>query len=318
MIVSTALPAAQAAARQAPALHATSTVALGSTGNIFKNIFTEAPDGTVFYSRGSVVYVQKGSSAPRVALHARKQVLALAANSAALFVQTGLTVTEYLRASGARVRHWTLTSPVKPITFAGLLVVGHTLWSWTDWGTDSSGFEFARVSRIKTTAVGVHVVSKQAYPVNMAANASGAFFEAARGPSGLVFLVHSTPSGVVHARRAPASPLALADGRLFELAFHNNAHQYIDRYSTTSLRLLSSARVSVNDRGIAGTGLGLIVLNAPCTRITCASATVSKLAANGSRTGTLTVAHAFSVLTGPKAVVVVFSAGHMSLVRLAS
>jgi len=81
MIVSTALPAAQAAARQAPALHATSTVALGSTGNIFKNIFTEAPDGTVFYSRGSVVYVQKGSSAPRVALHARKQVLALAANS---------------------------------------------------------------------------------------------------------------------------------------------------------------------------------------------------------------------------------------------
>jgi len=76
--------------------------------------------------------------------------------------------------------------------------------------------------------------------------------------------------------------------------------------------------VSDSDRNFAGTGLGLLVLNEPCTHITCASATVSKLAANGSRSGTLHLAHAFSVLTGPKAAVVIFSAGHMSLVRLAS
>ena len=53
-----------------PALHKMATIALGSTSNIFKNIFTQAPDGAVFFSRGSVVYVQKGTAAPQVALHA--------------------------------------------------------------------------------------------------------------------------------------------------------------------------------------------------------------------------------------------------------
>jgi len=59
----------------------------------------------VFYSVGSVVHVQKGTSAPHVALHAGRPVLALAASSSKLFVQTGLTVTEYNRAGGASVRH---------------------------------------------------------------------------------------------------------------------------------------------------------------------------------------------------------------------
>jgi hypothetical protein len=73
-------------------------------------------------------HVQKGSAASRVALHAGRPVLALAASSSKLFVETGLTVTEYNRSGGAKVRHWTLTSPVTPITIAGLLVAGHTLW----------------------------------------------------------------------------------------------------------------------------------------------------------------------------------------------
>ena len=315
---------AQAAARaiavhRAPSLHRTATIALGSTRNIFKNIFTQAPDGAVFYSRGSVVYVQKGSTVPRVALHAGRPVLALAASSSKLFVETGLTVTEYNRSGGAKVRHWTLTSPVTPITIAGLLVAGQTLWSWTDWGTDSSGFEFARLSRINTNAAAVHVVDKQAYPVDVAASTAGAFYEDARGTNSLGYLVHATPTGSVHARRGPVGALlALAGGRLDQLAFHADGHQYIDTYSTASLRRSSSARISDNDRMFAGTGLGLVVLNEPCPRLVCATATVSKLAANGSLTGTLTVPDAFSVLTGPKGAVVTVSRGHMSLVRIAS
>jgi len=308
-----------AAAGAAPSLHKTATIALGSTSNIFKNIFTQAPDGAVFYSRGSVVYVQKGNAAPQVALHAGRQVMALAASSSKLFVQTGLTVTEYNRSGGANIRHWTLTSPVTPITIAGLLVVGQTLWSWTDWGTDSSGFEFARLSRINTSAAAVHVVDKQAYPVNVAANSSGVYFEDARGSKSLGYLVHVTPFGGVHARRGPVGALlALAGGRLEQMSFHTNGHQYVDTYSTTTLRRLSSAQILDNDRMFAGTGLGLIVLNEPCTHLVCAKATVSKLATNGSRGGTLTVPNAFSVLTGRDGAVVTVSHGHMSLERIAS
>ncbi|MGN6676151.1 MAG: hypothetical protein ACTHKL_00020, partial [Streptosporangiaceae bacterium] len=304
-----------AAVRTAPLLHKTATIALGSTSNIFKNIFTQAPDGAVFYSRGSVVYVQKGTAAPQVALHAGGAVMALAASSSKLFVQTGLTVTAYNRSGGAKVRHWTLTSPVTPITLAGLLVVGQTLWSWTDWGTDSSGFEFARLSRINTTAAAVHVVDKQAYPVNVAANSSGVYFEDVRGAKSLGYLVHVTPSGGVHARRGPGGALlALAGGRLDQMSFHNNGHQYLDTYSTTTLRRLSSGQISDNDRMFASTGLGLIVLNEPCTHLVCAKATVSKLATNGSRSGTLTVTNAFSVLTGRDGAVVTVTHGHMSLV----
>lgn len=318
-----ALPARAASeaavVRIAPSLHKTAAIALGSTSNIFKNIFTQAPDGAVFYSRGSVVYVQKGSAAPQVALHAGKAVMALAASSSKLFVQTGLTVAEYNRSGGAKIRHWTLTSPVTPITIAGLLVVGQTLWSWTDWGTDSSGFEFARLSRIVATAVAVHVVDKRAYPVNVAANSSGAYFEDARGSKSLGYLVHVTPSGGVHARRGPVGALlALAGGRLDQMSFHANGHQFVDAYSTTTLRRLSSAQISDNDRMFAGTGLGLIVLNEPCPHLVCAKATVGKLATNGARSGTLTVPNAFSVLTGRDGAVVTVSHGHMSLVRIAS
>ena len=246
-------------------------------------------------------------------------MLALAASSSKLFVETGLTVTEYNRAGGAKVRHWTLTSPFTPLTIAGLLVVGHTLWSWTDWGTDSSGFEFARLSRINTTASAVHIVDKQAYPVDVAANSAGAFFEDVRGHNSLGYLAHAKPAGHVFARRGPVGALlALANGRLEQLAFHRNGHQYVDSYGTASLRRTSSARISDNDRMFAGTGLGLIVLNEPCPHLVCASATVSKLAANGTRSGTLTVPNAFSVLTGPRGAVVTVSGGHMSLVRITS
>jgi hypothetical protein len=313
-----ALPAARAAQR-APALHTVATISLGSTSNIFKNIFTEAPDGAVFFSKGSVVWVQKGTSAPHVALHVSRPVLALAANTADLFVQTGLTVTEYSRTGGAKIRHWRLTSPVTPITIAGLLVVGRTLWSWTDWGTDSSGFEFARISRINTTASAVHIVDRKAYPVDVAANKSGLYFEDARGQDNIGHLVHATPTGGLQARRGPVGwPLALAGGRLNELDFHNDGHLYIDSYNPATLFRLSSARVSDSDRTFAGTGLGLLVLKEPCAHLTCAAATVSKLAANGTVSGTLTVPNAFAVLTGPKGVVVRVAGGHMSLSRIAS
>src|ERR1700729_1993130 len=102
----TATPAAPTAPAT-PALHGT-RIALGATSGLYGNAFAEAPNGAVFFSRGSVVYVVEGNRAPVIALHAGGTVLALAANDSDLFAETGLRVTEYSRSSGSQVRHWTL------------------------------------------------------------------------------------------------------------------------------------------------------------------------------------------------------------------
>jgi hypothetical protein len=325
-IAGIAAPAAQAATGRpghvaAPRLHQTARIPLGATTSIFKHVFTEAPNGNVFYSKGSVVYVVIRSLAPAVALHASGTVMALAANTSDLFVQVGLTVTEYKRSNGARVRSWTLTSPVKPITSAGLIASGSTLWSWTDWATDFSGFEYARVSRIVTTSSAVHVVDSQADPGDMAANSSGLYYEDFRGSGLTASLAHVTPGGTVHTRpnKNIDAPAALSGGRLYLLSVHaKNALQYIDSYSTSSLARTSSAQVSGDDRNIAGASLGLLVLDEPCSHEFCASATVGKLSASGSVSGALTVPYAALLLQGPSAAVIEDVSGHMYLVRIAS
>ncbi|HVB42296.1 MAG TPA: hypothetical protein VNF47_06245 [Streptosporangiaceae bacterium] len=314
----TVVPAANAAKRVSavPALHGTARIALGKTRSIFGNAFAEAPNGSVYYSRGTVVYVVAGTSAPRVAVRAGRRVVALAANVADLFVQTGLRVTEYRRSTGGRLRHWTLTSPA-PITSAGLYAVGGTLWSWTDWATDSSGFEYAKVSRISITSAAVHVVDKFAYPGDASANSAGLFFEAQHGTSG--YLGHARPSGSTSYRRLAATavgtPLALAAGRVDLLTF--GQHVRINSYRTTTLALVSSKPVLASDRSLAGTRLGLLVLAEPCPAVSCASATLSKLSVStGAASGTSHVPGAYLLLSGPAAAVIEVSHGTMYLVRV--
>jgi len=167
-LVATAAGAqATSRATATPALHGT-RIALGATSGLYGNAFTEAPNGTVFFSRGSVIYAVEGNRAPVIALHAGRTVLALGATDSDLFVETGLLVTEYTRATGSQVRHWTLTSPAA-VTSAGLDVVGGTVWAWTDWATDGSGFQYAQVDRIHPSSSAVHVVDKDAFPADIAA-----------------------------------------------------------------------------------------------------------------------------------------------------
>jgi hypothetical protein len=320
------LPSAQAGPRPSagiarPGLHTAGKVALGSSRGLFKDVFTEAPNGAVYYSRGSVVRVVNGNSAPAIAVRAGKRVFALAATSSDLFVQTGLTVTEYSRPGGRILRHWKLTSPVTPITFAGLLVAGRTLWSWTDWGTDQSGFEFATLSRIRTSSPAVHKMSLQVYPADMDADSSGLYFQA-QSKNGLhSFLAHATPSGSVRLRRDRNinAPLAILGGKVVVLSFHSDGHAYADSYRKSDLLRTSSRRVSVSDRAIAGTTAGLLVLRQPCAQLTCAAATVGKLdPAAGTVTGAVTVPHAFLLLPGPAGAVVTVTGGHMFLIRIGS
>src|SRR5580700_11256680 len=107
-------------------LHVTGKVDLGRLGPDFSYVLSEAPDGNVYYSRGSVVYVVKGDHAPVTALRAAGPVLAVAANSADLFVEVGNKVSAYARSDGRRLRTWTLPS-IAPVTSAGLFTVGTTV-----------------------------------------------------------------------------------------------------------------------------------------------------------------------------------------------
>jgi hypothetical protein len=290
----TATPATPAT----PALHGT-PIALGATSGLYGNPFAEAPNGAVFFSRGSVVYVVEGNRAPVIALHAGGTVLALAANDSDLFVETGLRLTEYSRGNGGQVRHWTLTSPVASVTSAGLYVVGDTVWAWTDWATDGSGFEYAQVDRIHTSSSAVRVVDKDAFPGDMSADGAGLYFETVHGVTD--DLGHANPTTTaVQYRKAPVdAPLALAGGRVDLLLFGSSAADVLS-YNASTLALVSSKRVPEKDDSIVGTGLGLLVLAQPCRGFPCSSATVGRLnVATGGTSGALSAPGAYQLLNGP-------------------
>ena len=283
-------------------------VHLGALGSSFNYDFSEAPSGSVYYSTGKTVYVVKGTKAPAVALHAGGTVLAVAANSTELFVAVGRTVTGYKLSTGAKLRHWYLGGR-KP-TSAGLYAVGSTVWAWTDWATDESGFEYANVSRFRASSGTVHrVSSNNAYPADMAADSVGLYYQQAIG-SGVLTRVR--PSGSV--RRVSDinldAPLALGGGRVDLLAFHRNSHLYLDSFSASSLVREFSHRVSARDFDIAGTGAGLLVLNL--------SGKISQLSAStGGTLSSVSVAHAATLVPGHSAAVITASVGSYFLVRLA-
>jgi hypothetical protein len=313
---------AQAASRGPahPALHAGPKVALGTTTNVFANVFNEGPDGSLYYSRGSTIYRVVANNKPKAEVHASGRVVALAANRTDLFVEVGLTVTEYGLSSGSKVKHWMLSSPVAKITSAGLIAIGSTVWSWTDWGTDESGFEFATVSRIPTSGSVAHVISKSAYP-GLSANASGLYFESNSTKASANFLNHVTPSGVVKSRKnsaAAGAPLAISGGRVDLLVF--GTHLTINTYSATTLAQLSSKKVANSDESIAGVSFGLVVESLVCHGRTCAAPTVSKLnAGTGAISGTIKLPGAAILLPGPSAGVIGVNhgiKGSMTLQRL--
>jgi hypothetical protein len=310
------------AAAKTPALRVGPKISLGTTANVFGNAFAQAPDGTVFYSRGSVVYVVRGNSRPKTAVRAGRTVLALAANEAGLFVQTGDAVTEYSRSSGAKLRHWTLSSEHR-ITSAGLYAVGSVLWSWTDWATDGSGLELATVSRIGTGGAAVRVISRLAYPGAVAADSAGLYFESTTETVTPNFLEHVTTTGTVRTRRTAAAtgqPITLAGGRVYLLAF--GSHESVNGYNGASLALVTSKRVYGGADAIAGVGFGLAVLAQACHGASCAAPTVSRLdAATGTTSGGVRVPGAVILLPGPQAIVIEvshLSHGQMTMRRIGS
>jgi hypothetical protein len=312
------------AAQAAGTLHATGTVFLGHFGSTFNYDFAESPSGAVFYSSGAKVYVVKGTSAPVQVVQATGNVLAVAANSSDLFVDVGSTVTAYRLPGGIAVGQWRLDSQF-PTTSAGLYAVGSTVWGWTDFATDESGFEYAVVSRFTTSSPAVHLVSANiAYPADVAANANGLYYEAIRNDGTNGYVVHVTPSG--SARRVTDvnvdGPLALAGGRVELLVPHfSNGNTYLDSFNAKSLARAFSRRASDNDFDIAGTGAGLLLLASPCLSqgSVCSGNTVSQLStATGAAISTLRVPDAVRLVTGPSAAVITARGDKFYLERLAA
>jgi hypothetical protein len=309
-------PAAQAASTApgqaaSAGLHVTGKVDLGRLGPEFSYVLTEAPDGNVYYSRGSVVYVVKGDHAPVTALRASGPVLAVAANSADLFVDVGNKVSAYALSDGRRLRTWTLPS-VAPVTSAGLDTVGTTVWAFTDWATDESGFEFANVDRFILSSPTVHrVTANNAYPADLAANSAGLYYEGMAGSGNYLFRALSSGSPRRHADVNIDAPLALAGGNVYLLAIHENqgGNTYLDAFRGSTLGPVFSERVSNHDTDIAGTGIGLLLVGA---------GKVSLLdTGNGHARSVLSVPGAVTLVPGPSAAVVTVSHSITYLLRLA-
>jgi hypothetical protein len=302
-----------------PSLKVGRTIQLTKANDL--STFAEAPNGSVYYSVKGTVYVVNSNHAPVPATALPGTVLALAANNTDFFVQTGLTVYEYSRKSDAYAGHkWTLSSPHRPITSAGLLAVGGTIWSWTDWSTDQSGFELATVSEITTSPSHVRVISKtNAYPADMAASTGGLYYQAVKTNGANGYLVRVRPNGSVR-RRVDVNvgaPIALASGRVDLLAIHGNGRTYIDSFETSTLASLNSRKISGEYRDIAGTRAGLLVLKEPCAALNCKYASVSVLnPRTGGTSGTVRVSRAVALMPGPAAAALTLVGTKIYLVRL--
>ena len=306
--------AAAAPARPATAgLHVTGTVDLGRLGSSFGYVLSEAPNGDVYYAVGKVVYRVKGDHAPVAVLHASGLVLAVAATSADLLVDVGSKVSAYALSDGRLLRSWKLPGSIAPATSAGLFPVGSTVWAYTDWATDQSGFEYANVYRFDLTSPSVHVIAENdAYPADMAANRSGLYYEGitSAGTNGYVYRAAPAGPSLRHLDANIDAPLALARGNVYLLAVHGNQgdHSYLDAFRGSTLSPLFSYRVSDNDSDIAATGLGVLLLGGD---------TVSLLdPANGHAVAALSVPGAVILVPGPGAAVVTVKGSTTYLVRL--
>jgi hypothetical protein len=312
-VIAAALPAAQASTAAPAGLHVRGSVPIGS-GPFFADPISQAPGGAVYFASGKSVYVVNGTSAPKLVRTASGKVVAVAANASELFVEVGKTVTEYRRSTGAKGRHWHLSSP-GAVTSAGLIAVGNSVWSWTDWATDGSGAETATISRFSATSGGVHKLTGNGAAGMLAANATGAYYLKFTGG-----ITHVTPSGALAGTAAYTrfpDAITLSGGRLELLGVSGSASKvYLDAYQTSNLKRVYARHVSRNDFAIGGTGAGLLALS--CPTASCATGKVSRLSpATGATISVLSRPYVTQIVPGPSGVVITAN-GTFVLYRLAA
>jgi len=196
-----AAPSATPAGTTTPgtrSLRIAADIDLGAGAGQNPPVIAEAADGTVFYAAGQVVMVIGANGAPVAAEHVGAKVLALGASTSALYVVTARTLIAYGRSSGNQLGSWPLTaSPATPTT-AGIVVGGDgTVWVWTDWATDASGYEDATVYAVPSGAGKAVVISRSAQPGSLVTDGTHGYF--------LVSSSTGLGASVVEAMPAPAN-----------------------------------------------------------------------------------------------------------------
>jgi hypothetical protein len=280
-------------------------------------VFAEAPNDAVYFASGPVVHAVRGVARPVVLLHATGPVLALAATSGDLYVEVGARITEYTLPRLARQRFWVLPRAVMKPTSAGLFPSSGVLWSWSDWATDESGFEYATVSAISPITSSVRIVDSHAYPADMAASSTGLYYETVVGTKD--YLARATASGGRELSAPTAdvdAPLALGPGYLAVFPTFASGTS-VDEFSAATLAELHASRLAVAMSVVVGTASGVLAVESPCSSFVCPPAKVVWVdAADGAETGGVSVPGAQRLLDGTHPAAVAEVNGSTYLLRL--
>jgi hypothetical protein len=297
-------------------------ISLGAAPAKGQPVFAEAPDGTVFYAAGPVVMVVESDSAPAVAEHAGATVLGLGASATTLYVVTAKDLVAYGRTSGNQTGRWALTgSPGTPTTAGVAAGDDGTVWVWTDWATDQSGYEYATVYVVRAGTHTATRLSQTAEPGTLVTDGINAYFlqsSQASQEASLVEWQDATGQDVTGDPAPNQSLATFSQGRVVLYQAGSGLHEYAPAATTGSgPRVSGFARTAVSDPvGFAATSSGLLFLT--CTAAHCATVTqISQTTgAAGQSVAIAGSDHAAWTMLGPAPAVVTSASGQLRLIRL--
>jgi hypothetical protein len=269
----------------------------------------------VFFSEGAKVLVVKGHAAPVHFVSAPAAVLATCATASELFVETATAIREYSLPGGTFVGTWSLPSGLGPskVTSAGIAVIGDHLWTWTDWATDESGYEYGSVVEFNTTTWSSKVLDREMVdPADVAANAQGYFFLAGNR------VVRVEPSGkLLESPKSPDAsdaPLAAIGGSVYLVTIRGNNKYYLDTYRTSTMTRTRSVMVPSTTYGLLGTPNGLLGIHAGSSHTVTSVVTINPT--TGAESHAVTASGATALIEGTTVSVVAVIRGEMYLDRL--
>jgi hypothetical protein len=317
MTAATAVALPAAASPSAQFVHAVQySIKLGTAKatNYVQAVSQSATNNDVYFAEGSKVLVVKGHSAPTKFVTAPTDVLALCATASDLYVETATKILEYAIPGASFVGSWALPSGLGPskVTSAGMSVEGSHLWTWTDWSTDQSGYEYGSVVEFNTNTWTSKVYDKnQVDPGDAAASSLGYFFLA----NDHVDLVEPNGTQLSSPKNDDASdaPTAVLGNTVYLVATREpSGKDYLDSFSASTLKLTHSVVVASTTYGVLGTPLGLAGINEHGSKITVVMINPT----TGSETDAVTVTGAESLLYGTTLSAVAEVNGEMYLDRL--
>jgi hypothetical protein len=284
-----------------------------------EQVITQGPNGDIYFAEDKTVKIVKGLASPATFLHASALIIALDATTSSLFVETQTSISEYALPSGSFAGSWNLPSGIAPsrLMEGGISVVGSHLWTWTDWETDESGYEYSSVTEFNTSTWSSTVIAKNsADPTDDAASSLGYFY------LNRDRFVRGEPSGkqLRSAVTADASdaPVATWGATAWIVATREpSGTDFLDTYNATTMVRTNTAHLAHETWGILGTSGGLLAITTASSSTNPALEYVVSLNDHtGSATDLVKVPNAVTLLAGPTVAVVVQRGADIYIDRL--